>query len=152
MPQGSILGPLLFLIYINDLFDDLSRNVKLFVDNTSLFSVVCDINTLATHLNKDLRKIRNWTFHWEMSFNPDPSKQAQEVIFSFKHQKICHPSIYSNNNPIESVSSQKHVGRILDTKLNFQEHIKNIITKVNKTIGLLRKLQNILSSIITYNI
>ena len=79
-----------------------------------------------------------------MSFNPDPSKQAQEVISSRKHQKISHPSIYFNNNPIESVSSQKHLGMILDTKLNFQEHIKNILTKVNKTIGLLRKLQNIL--------
>ena len=79
-----------------------------------------------------------------MSFNPDPSKQAQEVIFSHKHQKISHPSIYFNNNPVESGSSQKHQGMISDTKLNFQEHIKNILTKVNKAIGLLRKLQNIL--------
>ena len=80
-----------------------------------------------------------------MSFNPDPSKQAQEVILSRKHQKISHPSIYFNNNPIESFSSQKHLGMILDTKLNFQEHIKNILTKLNKTIGLLQKLQNILA-------
>ena len=86
----------------------------------------------------------NWAFQWKMRFNPDPSKHAQEVIFSSKHQKISHPSIYFNNNSIESVSSQKHLEMILDTKLNFQEHIKNILTKVNKTIGLLRKLQNIL--------
>ena len=79
-----------------------------------------------------------------MSFNPDPSKQAQEFIFSRKHQKKCHPTIYFSNNPIELVSSQKHLGMILDTKLNFQEHIKNILTKGNKSIGLLRKLQNIL--------
>ena len=79
-----------------------------------------------------------------MSFNPDPSKQAQEVIFSCKLQKISHPSFYFNTNLIEQVSSQKHLGMILDTKLNFQEHIKDIPTKVNKTIGLLRKLQNIL--------
>ena len=144
MPQGSILGPLLFLIYINDLSDDLSTNAKLFADDTSLFSVVCDINTSAAHLNNDLWKISNWAFQWKMSFNPDPSKQAQEVIFSRKHQKISHPSIYFNNNPIESVSSQKHLGIILDTKLNFHRHIKNILTKVNKTIGLLRKLQKIL--------
>ena len=96
-------------------------------------------------LNNHLRKISNWAFQWKMSFNPDPSKQAQEVIFSRKHQKISHPSIYFNNNPIESVSSQKHLGMILDTKLNFQEHIKSIITKVNKTIRLLRKLQNLRS-------
>ena len=144
VPQGSILGPLLFLININDRSDDLSTNARLFADDTSLFSVVRDINTSAAHLNNDLRKISNWAFKWKMSFNPDPSKQAQEVIFSRKHQKISHPSIYFNNNPIESVSSQKHLGMILDTKSNFQEHIKNILTKVNKTIGLLRKLQNIL--------
>ena len=145
VPQGSILGPLLFLIYINDLYDDLSTNPKLFASDTFLFSIVHDINTSAAHLNNDLRKISNWAFQWKMSFNPDPSKQAQEVIFSRKHEKISHPSIYFNNNPIESVSSQKHLGiMILDTKLNFLEHIKNILTKVNKTIGLLRKLQNIL--------
>ena len=79
-----------------------------------------------------------------MSFNPDPSKQAQEVIFSRKLQKISHPSIYFNSNPIEQVSSKKHLGMILDAKLNFQEHMKNLLIKVNKTIGLLRKLQNIL--------
>ena len=79
-----------------------------------------------------------------MSFNPEPSKQAQEVIFSRKLQKINHPSIYFNNNPIEQVSSQKHLGMILDAKLNFQEQIKNLLTKVNKIIGLLRKLRNIL--------
>ena len=136
-PQGSILGLPLFLIYINDLLDDLLTNAKIFADDTSLFSVVCDIDTSAAHLNNDLRKISNWEFQWKISFNPDPSKQAEEVIFSRKLQKISHPSIYFNNNPIEQVSSQKHMGMILDAKLSFQEHIKNLLTKVNKTIGFL---------------
>ena len=144
VPQGFILGPLLFLIYINDLSDYLPTNAELFSDDTSLFSVVRDINTSAAHLNNDLRKISNWAFQWKTSFNPDPRKQAQQIIFSRKHQKISHPTIYFNNNPIESVSSQKHLGMILDTKLNFQEHIKNILTKFNKNIGLLRKLQKML--------
>ena len=82
--QGSILGLLLFLIYINDLSDDLSTNAKLFAGDTSLFSVVRDINTSTAHLNNDLRKISNGPFQWEMSFNPDSSKQAQEVNFSRK--------------------------------------------------------------------
>ena len=91
--QGSILGPLLFLIYINDLSDDPSTNAKLFADDTSLFSVVRDINTSASHLNNDLIRIRHWAFQYKMSFNPDPSRQAKEVIFSRKLQKISHPSL-----------------------------------------------------------
>ena len=79
-----------------------------------------------------------------MSFNPDPSKQAQEVIFSRKTQKTCHPSIYFNNKSVKQVPSQKNLGLILDNKLNFQEHLQNILNKVNKFIELLRKLQNIL--------
>ena len=74
--EGSILGPLLFLIYINDLSYDLSTNAKLFADDTSLFSVILDINTSATHLNNELRKMSNWAFQWKMSFNPDPSKKT----------------------------------------------------------------------------
>ena len=141
---GTILGPLLFLIYINVLFYDLSTTAKLFADDTSLFSIVQNVNTSASHLNSDLSKISCWAFDWKMSFNPDPSKQAQEVIFSRKIQKTCHLSIYFNNKLVKQVPSQKHLGLILDNKLNFQEHLKNILNKVNKTIGLLRKLQNIL--------
>ena len=81
-PQGSILGPLLFLIYINDLSDNLSFNIKLFPDGASLFFVIHDINVSAVELNEDLKKISNLAFQWKMIFNPDASKQAQEVIFS----------------------------------------------------------------------
>ena len=79
-----------------------------------------------------------------MSFNPDPSKQAQEVIFSRKLQKSTHPTLNFNNNKISQSVTQKHLGTLLDTKLDFQGHLKSILNKVNKTIGLLRKVQNIL--------
>ena len=108
------------------------------------FFIVQNVNTSASQLNSDLSKMSNWTFQWKMSFNPDPSKQAQEVIFSRKIQKTCHLSIYFNNKSVKQVPSQKHLGLILDNKLNFQEHLKNILNKVDKTIGLLQKLQNIL--------
>ena len=65
LSQGSILGPLLLFIYINDLSDDPSTNSKLFPDDTFLFSVVRDINTSAAHLNDDLREISNWAFRWK---------------------------------------------------------------------------------------
>ena len=74
--QGSILGPLLSLIYINELPDGLSSNVKVIADDTSLFSVVNDINTFAIELNSDLKKVNNWAFQWKMTFNPDHGKQA----------------------------------------------------------------------------
>ena len=76
IPQGYILGPLFFVIYINDLPDGLSSNAKLFANDTSLFSVVHDINTSAIELNSDLKKINDWAFQWQMTFNPDRSKQA----------------------------------------------------------------------------
>ena len=83
----SVLGPLLFLVYINDLPDDLEFLTKLFADNTSPFSTVYDPLLSAEIMNKDLIKIRKWAYQWKMSFNPDISKQAQEVIFSRKSKK-----------------------------------------------------------------
>ena len=76
VPQGSILGPLLFLIYINNLSDYLTTNVKLFADDTSLLLIAHNMNTSTTNLNDDLNKIKNWAIQWKMNFNPDPSKQA----------------------------------------------------------------------------
>ena len=69
-----------FLIFINDLSDNVISNPKLFADDTSLFSVVQDITLSAKNLNDDLKKINKGAFQWKMSFNPDPSKQAQEVF------------------------------------------------------------------------
>ena len=85
-----------------------------------------------------------------MRFNPDPKKQAQEVIFSRKFNKIDHPLLYFNENLVKSPSTQKHLGMILDSKLDFSLHLKNAQNKVNKT-GLLRKLQDTLprTSLIT---
>ena len=78
-----------------------------------------------------------------MRFNPDPKTQAQEVIFSRKIIKIDHPPLYFNENLVKSSSTQKHLRMILDTKLDFSLHL-NVQKKVNKTIGLLCKLQDTL--------
>ena len=76
-----------------------------------------------------------------MSFNPDPSKPAQEVIFSRKLKTVPHPSVTFNNNPLSLCPAQKHLGLVLDSKLTFNEHINHILSKVNQSIRLLRKIQ-----------
>ena len=96
--QGSILGPLLFLIYVNDLPENLLSNPKLFADDTSLFSVIFDKDLSAKNLKDDSNRINNWAFQWKMSFNPDPNKQAQEVLFSRKIPESSQPSLIFNNN------------------------------------------------------
>ena len=80
VPQGSVLDPLLFLIYINDLPTGLKSNVKLFANDTSLFSVIYNITESANILNSDLSKTDEWALQWKMSFYSDPTKQAQEII------------------------------------------------------------------------
>ena len=144
VPQGSILGSLFFLIYTNDLSKDVSSTVKLFADDTSIFSVVDDVNVSVMQLNNDLLKISKWAYQWKMSFNPDVSKQAQEVIFSRKSHKLAHPPVIFNV-PVKRCSIQKHVGIHLDEKLNFNHHVKEKITEANKGIGVIKKLSNTLS-------
>ena len=140
VPQGSILGPLFFLVYINDLPNGLLSNPKLFADDRSIFSVVKDHLNSSNKLNEDLSKISQWAYQWKMSFNPDVSKQAQEVIFSRKKNIGNHPAVFFNNLPIKRKSAQKHFGLLLDEKLNFSEHINEKLKKVTKSINLLRKL------------
>ena len=78
-----------------------------------------------------------------MSFNLNPSKQAQEIIFSRKTKKEYHSLLAFNNN-VSVTNSQKHLDVVLDDRLSFEDHLKMISNKVNRTIGLLRKLHNIL--------
>ena len=83
VPQGSILLHL-FLIYINDLTDNLTSNQKLFADDTSLFSTVTDQNPTANQINNDFHSINTWAYQWKMNFNPDTSRQGEEFIISRK--------------------------------------------------------------------
>ena len=85
--------------------------------------------------------ISHVTQQWKMSFNPDPSKQAQEVIFSRKVNKDSHLSLTFNNSIVYQVTSRKHLGIILDNRLSFEEHLRLVVSKTNRTIGLLCKLR-----------
>ena len=79
-----------------------------------------------------------------MFFNPGTNKPAQEVLFSRKNKTQNHPNISLNNIQVERVSHQKHLGIILDKKLNFKEHIDSTIFKVNRGIAIIKKLRHIL--------
>ena len=89
--QGSILGPMLFLIYINDKSDNVITNPKHLADDAPLFSIVHDPNATANDLNNDLAKINDWAYQWKMNLNPDPFKQTQEVLFSRKIKSQNYP-------------------------------------------------------------
>ena len=102
--QGSVLKPLFFLIYNNDLPQGLMSDVKSFADDTSLFSIVNCSKAFASVLNSDLLKIQDWSNQLKTSFNPDRTKQAQEVLFSRKINKIVHPL---NNLIVKLAHTQK---------------------------------------------
>ena len=104
-----------------------------------------EITFSANKLNNDLKKVSDCAFQWKISFNPDPSKHAQEVIFSRKLKKVSHPPLVFNNANISSCKSQKHLGILLEEHhKTFEEHYKTILNKTNRTIGLLRKLRSLL--------
>ena len=92
-----------------------------------------------------METIRKWAFQWKMLFNPDPVKKAIEVCFSHKRDKVVYPPLQFNNNDVQSANSQKHLGLVLDSKLDFNEHVNNKINKCNKSIGIMKKLSLTLS-------
>ena len=90
-----------------------------------------------------------------MSFNPDPTKQAQEIIFRRKTPKRNHPGFMFNNSIVNVTTIHKHLGMIFDSRLSFDKHLKSVLKKISKTIGLLRKFRGILprtSSITIYKL
>ena len=146
VPQGSVLGPLLFLVYINDLTDNISSSMRLFADDSSLFLRVRDIQVCQATLTNDLDMITQWAYQWKMQFNPDISKQAIEVIFSQKRtQKPNHPPLLFNGIPVRREADTKHLGLTLDEKLTFRKHVNEKIKKANKGVGLLRFLSRFAS-------
>ena len=150
--QVSILGPLLLLTYINDLSDGIQCNPKLIADDTSLFTTVHIINKATNDLNNGITKITKQAFQWKMSFNPDVSKQSHQVIFSRKRSIASHPPLTFNNISVAQTNSQKYLGMQLDKKLNFEKHFNKVESKVNKTIDIILKLQNVLPRSVVFKV
>ena len=139
VPQGSVLGPLLFLIYINDLERNIKSNITFFADDTMLYSIVRDPELSANELNHDIDIIHKWA-HRKLEFNPDPTKQANEVLFSCKKSNPNHPHIVLNGTAVAKTIEQKHLGFILDSKLSFEKHLNEKIITAKKYIGIIKHL------------
>ena len=139
VPQGSVLGPLLFLIYINDLESNIKSNVKFFADDTMLFFHSEDPEISANCLNRDLEVIHQWAHQWKLEFNPDPTKQATEV-FSWKKSNPHHPQLMFNGTVVAKMIEQKHLGLILDSSLSFRKHLNEKIIKAKKILGIIKHL------------
>ena len=105
VPQGSILGPLLFLIFINDLVSDIETNIRLFADDTSLCIIVETPQSAARKLNNDLSKIKAWASKWLVTFNPSKS---ESLLISQKRSNINHPDLCMDNNVILFYSILSH--------------------------------------------
>ena len=132
-----------FLIYINDLPENMKCSMKLLADDASLFTVVRDPDQAAMLLNHDLRITEMWAYKWRMSFNTDPVKQAIEVVFSRKRGTINHPTIYFSDTQVTRANEHKHLGIILDSKLSFSCHIQSAISKARQGVGMLHFMSNV---------
>ena len=138
VPQGSILGPLLFLIYINDIVDDIHSCIRLFADDTSLYIIVDNPIQAAETLNADLAKIHAWASKWLVTFNPSKS---ESIILSRKTNKPLHPPLIMDQQVINEVTSHKHLGLIFSNDCNWHEHIDYIKSKAWSRINIMRKLK-----------
>ena len=140
VPQGSVLGPFLFLVYINDFTDNISSNIKFFADDSSLFTRASSITIAHAKLIRDLETIKNWAFQWKCnSILIYLSKLSRS--FSRKNiRNLIIPHLTFNNIPVKREDYIKHLGVFLDSHLNIRKHVEEKAKIANKGIGLLRFL------------
>ena len=138
VPQGSILGPLLFLLYINDIVEDIVSNIRLFADDTSLFIIVDDPVIAAGCINTDLDKISNWASTWLVTFNPS---KTETLLFSRKINRPLQPPVFMQNQQISEVGSHKHLGLYFSNDCTWHEHINYITVKAWARVNVRRKLK-----------
>ena len=129
-------------MYINDLVDGVHSDIKLFADDTSIFSVVKDKDEATETLNQDLERVRLWAWQWKMQFNCDKTEQ---VIFSVKRSKTEHQSLKLGLDEVTRKDEHKHLGLILDSKLNFKSHIRQATLKARRGIGIIKYLSKYVS-------
>ena len=134
VPQGSVLGPLLFLAYINDLPTHVQSRVRLFADDTAIYLAITQAQQSHT-LQTDLSTLEHWEKQWDMEFNPSKC----QVIHITRSKKLIDTTYYLHNTKLESTSSAKYLGVTIAEDLTWNKHINNITKKANQTLGFLRR-------------
>ena len=134
VPQGSVLGPLMFLIYVNDITENLLSITRLFADDTSLSCTATNINDLEGIISHDLNIISNWSKQWLVYFNP----QKTEFLY-YGHQQS--PSLEFEMTMLTPSFSHKHLGVTFSNDYKWKSHINNIITSSSTLIGIMRNIE-----------
>ena len=148
VPQGSVLGPLLFQIYINDLQNCLKSIPRLFADDTALLINASNITELEIKINDELSRVSQWTNKNCLTINPSKS---QAIIIPPLLLQVVSPSninIKLNSSIIAISDSINYLGFLIDSKLLFHDHIHKIRSKLSCAVGILLKLKNLFPSCI----
>ena len=140
VPQGSILGPLLFLVYINDIVENIESGINLFADDISLSLVVRNPDDADNTFQNDINKINAWADTWLVKFNHNKS---ESLVVSRKNIKPIHPDLNMSNILIPNVQTHKHLGIHLSTCSDgsWDYHINSISQKAWKRINVMHQLK-----------
>ena len=137
VPQGSVLGPTLFLFYINDIANELDSTVRLFADDTMVYLVIKSQSD-AKKLQKDLNCLGSWEKEWRMEFHPDKCS----VLSITRSKTPIHYEYQLHGQPLEHVKSAKYLGVTIQSDLKWTTHVNTVTNKANRTLGfLLRNLK-----------
>lgn len=134
VPQGSVLGPLLFLLYINDLPQDIQSQVRLFADDTAVYLTVSSTEDANT-LQGDLDTLQEWERTWDMEFNPGKC----QILHISRSRKPFQSQYTLHGQVLETVEDAKYLGITISKDLNWNTHVSNITAKANRTLGFVKR-------------